>query len=152
MFAELTPLIFIILALAAARLTRLVTRDTIPLVAKPRKWLHSRYPDDGDYVHRPVVVTRRWVNYLFTARWARKLPALTKPNYRAMPAGQGGEAERWFVLEGHWIGKLTSCDWCAGVWVSALIFLSFALWPIGTATLAVLPALAQLVGLQAGHE
>lgn len=38
-------LTFLLLALAVARLTWLVTEDHLPLVAKPRKWIIDRKPE-----------------------------------------------------------------------------------------------------------
>lgn len=142
---------FVVLALAAARITRLVTRDSI--FGDLRSKFHDHYPPTGHYVTKPERFRLDVKDYVFRLKFVRpKQRAKYLPIYKSMPAGVGGEAERWYVTQGSFIGNLTSCDWCTGVWVSAAIFGLLFVSVNWTFILCLPFALAELVGLFAGHE
>jgi len=92
---EITALV--ILVLAAFRLTTLVVTDTI--LDRPRNWLHNQFPVSETYVtEKPKRGTARYVN---------------------------ASEPKWWVEKGTFIGDLTSCAYCAGVWISVALG---ALW------------------------
>jgi hypothetical protein len=150
MITSLSFMALIVLSLAAFRVTRLITRDSITEPLRYR--LHDRWPYAGLYVTREGRTSRRFFHWLVTFRWIKGKPAELKNRYKSMPATTGGEAERWYVNRGHWLGELTSCDWCTGFWVSVLAYVGWLLWPIGVLYVAMPWALAALVGIIAGHE
>jgi len=112
--------VFLILSLAAFRISRLVIEDTI---ADPlRSLLLSRYPGkDVEYDPGDKVVGG-------TFSMGGKLYA--------------NEPTR----TGDWLAKLISCYWCAGFWVSLLIALGYWLWA-GTLWLMLPFALSGATGI-----
>ena len=85
-------LLLVLLCLFVWRVTRLVTTDTMPLVAWPREtivlYLHPEYADDD-----------------------------AKERYIKKHGGLG--PNRWGAL-GDSLAYLITCDWCASAWVSAV--------------------------------
>lgn len=112
---------FLILSLAAFRISRLIIEDTIADPA--RSWLLSRFPgkdveyDPGDKVTGG------------TFQLAGKL-------YASYP-----------TRVGDWLAKLISCYWCAGFWVSLIIALAYWLWPTQTVWFALPWAIAAVAGI-----
>lgn len=85
-------LLLVLLCLFVWRVTRLITTDTMPLVAWPREtivlYLHPEYADEDAQ-----------------AKYARKHGSLG-PNH-------------WGAFGGS-LAYLITCDWCASVWVSTI--------------------------------
>ena len=104
---------------AAARLTRLVTRDTIT---------------------QPL---RDWVLFNRAQRQARlrnePIPAPTRPTAARARS---------------WLHSLLTCDWCAGLWISAAVVTATALWRDTPAYWGTTSALtvSHAVGLLAAHD
>jgi hypothetical protein len=82
-------LIVILIALATHRVTRIITRDAIPLVATPRE-----------------AFVQRWGTFADAATPEQKKTSLN------------GKRTNGFMRS---LAYLWECDWCASVWVSALI-------------------------------
>ena len=100
----MTPLVLAVLALASFRLTTLFVTDTI--LDRPRNALHRRFPITDTYVDE-------------------------KPRNKRVKAQYVNASEpKWFVSRGTFIGDLTSCYFCLGVWVSVGLGLAwrFADW------------------------
>ena len=85
--------------LATHRATRFVTRDQFPLMALPRE----------AFVDRWSRITSRDV--------ARTLPEVRNDTARTRVSG---EDHRTNILM-HSLAYLWECDWCASVWVGALV-------------------------------
>lgn len=82
---------FLILALASFRVTRLVVQDSI--LDRPRHWFHWHWPPTGsEWKTRPKHGKSAYVN-------------ASEPKFR--------------VVKGTFLGNLTECFYCSGVWVSA---------------------------------
>lgn len=143
---QITFLALVVLGLAAARITRLVTRDTI--FDRPRTAIRNRYPAAGDFVSKFERTRRRWI----TGRWAKKhgKPARITV-YRSQPTQHDGQ-HTFYVTRGSYFGGLISCDWCTGVWVAAALALVVTLAPVGYLYVAVPFAIAEIVGLAAARE
>ncbi|WP_156291661.1 DUF1360 domain-containing protein [Oceanobacillus salinisoli] len=47
----------------------------------------------------------------------------------------------------YWIGDLLNCHWCTGMWISALLFGLYVLWPAGTEVLIIVLAIAGAAGI-----
>jgi hypothetical protein len=86
---NLTLIHLLILSFGAYSITRLIVTDDFPMFAKPRKWLHHRFPYEG--MQDPQKPVR--------GKSTRSGPV-------------------FYVTEGHWLGELTHCPWCMGWWVS----------------------------------
>jgi hypothetical protein len=100
----MTATYFVILGLAAFRLTRLVIDDTI---TKPlRSWVFIRWPaQDVEYEAGDKVT-----------------------------GGTFQMAGKLYANEPTWIGDrlatLLGCYACTGFWVAVIVFLAYGLWPI----------------------
>jgi hypothetical protein len=40
------------------------------------------------------------------------------------------ESGGWLAVEPHWIGKLVSCPWCVGLWVSGVVVAGWVWVPV----------------------
>lgn len=110
---SLTLLSVFLLSFGSYSITRLIVTDGFPLFAKPREWVKERFPPEG-----------------YTSK--------TKP-----PRGKAnrpGGGNTWYVYEGHWIGDLIDCPWCAGWWVGLGTLTAY--WFQPAVTLLVLTPLA----------
>lgn len=116
---NLTFIQLIILAIGSYSITRLIVTDDFPLFRIPRKWIKDRFPPD-DYAMEVRPPSR--------VKWRRTSNGV------------------YVVEEGHWIGELISCPWCAGWWVSLAVWVSFLFLPTLTLGLLVPFALRALVG------
>lgn len=98
-------------------LTRIMIEDT--LFDRPRNWFFDRFPHDG-----------------YTTKRKPK-----RGTYMQVSNGY------WTVTKGTYLGKLMSCAWCAGFWVSLIVFAAAMISPLWTLLigfplgLRVLPAL-----------
>lgn len=109
-----------ILCLGAYSITRLVVTDSLPWVSKPRERIMEKFPPEG------------WVSEDRPKRG------------KSVSVSQG-----WVTKEGHWLGELLSCPWCAGFWISFPICIAFFFWTEIT-LLVLLPfALRAVVGVVA---
>lgn len=115
------PIVFslIVLAMACYSVTRLIVTDDFPLFEKPREWLKLRFPPSG-------------------TTWKKRPPERVQS--RALSSGI------WAVDQGHWIGDLISCPWCAGWWVSLAATILFFITPTWTIALCIPFALRAFVG------
>jgi len=107
-------LVAVLTALATHRLTRFVTRDQFPLMALPReafvvRW--SRIPIDPATSQADAALVRRHRNDTF------------KPK-------KDGTGSRQTNLLMHSLAYLWECDWCASVWVGALVTLGAWHWTV----------------------
>ena len=78
----MTTLEFVVLVLAVHRLTHLIVEDHVPIVAKPRDWIGSKWPD-GNF------------NYLVNCFWCSSVwcaAAAVGLLYAYTPAGWDGVA------------------------------------------------------------
>lgn len=89
-----TWLLYILIALAVHRLTRLVTRDKFPLIAVPRYYVTNWFDPSDEYKTAQVV-----------RRKARGLEEVRG---------------HWGVV-GQSLAYLWECDWCVSMWVSAAV-------------------------------
>lgn len=106
------------LALAAYRLTRIVTLDGF---TEPwREAIFDRWPPDPDRAG--------W-------RYVKQHRALAK---RAVGAARPPV---------HWIGQLIECPWCIGWWISGAVVLAAALVGSVPLPVVVWPAVSTVVGL-----
>lgn len=98
-------LLVVLLALAAHRITRVITRDKLPLIDIPREAFVKRWGVyDGmervkdDVTRNALVRSWRWF-------WAAEFPAID------------GAHRTNLVMKS--LAYLWECDWCMGMWVSA---------------------------------
>jgi hypothetical protein len=103
--------------LATYRLTRFVTRDALPLVSVPRRWIDKNwnpFPDDNV-----------WDSYKRSPQAAKDIviKALSDGGIKSRPTG-------WKRS----IAYLIGCAWCTSIWVGAgvsafvMIFIGLS-WP-----------------------
>lgn len=67
----MSPFAFVLVALAAYRLTRFLTFDTFPLVRRPREWLEKKLPE-GHWLSELTMCAfcmSGWVTPLVVAGW-----------------------------------------------------------------------------------
>lgn len=103
----------VVLALAVARLTRLVVQDTFP----PVLWLRDRLA--GEY-RQPTRAERWHPNY--------PVGELRENTSRAVPGLRGlwsldkdGQIQVWippWQHAPHWLAELITCPWCASGWIT----------------------------------
>lgn len=89
--------------LATYRVTRFVTRDQLPIVARPRRWLDKHW--------NPLPDQDAWESYLAAPPAAKKifLENLAQvTGVRSRPTG-------WKRS----IAYLVGCSWCSSIWVAA---------------------------------
>lgn len=96
MLSEVSPTLALVLCLvlllpATARVTRLVTRDKIPLIAAPRD-----------------AFVRRW------GVWEMSSDERAKLSKTERWTAIGGKRTNWLAAS---LAYLWECDWCASVWV-----------------------------------
>lgn len=93
-------LLLILLAFGTHRVTRVITRDRLPLICIPREWFVNRwgaYEDDSADDRK----TRR----------AKRRVSI------------GGDKTNWAMAS---LAYLWECDWCTSIWVGA--GLTYATW------------------------
>lgn len=86
----------LIVALAVARITRLIVRDTFPPILWAREHLLARWPSED------TSFTEEWIDGETTRYGA--------------PVIRDGDT--WYPAEPHWVGDLITCVWCCSAWVS----------------------------------
>jgi hypothetical protein len=117
----------IVLALAVARLTRLVTTDTI--FDTPREWVLKRYPNRLTTFGDSEV-----------ARGSGNV-GLLETGVRVFRS-----SEAWHPVDPVSWSYLLSCDWCASVWMGIVVWALYLIYPVTVWVLAPL-ALAQFAGV-----
>lgn len=108
----------VLACLATYRLTRLVTRDALPLVAGPRRWIDKHW--------NPFPDQNSWDAYRASPKRAQEI---VRENLTAQ-LGITARPTGWRRS----IAYLVGCAWCTSIWVSAgvtafvMIFIGLT-WP-----------------------
>lgn len=129
------PIDLAIDALAAARITMLLTADTLPLVRIPRERLQHRYPPEGSTLTQAEWQTASDVqlapDQFPRVRMKRAGVHLWAQIHERQVDGHPGSdpAIIYTAEKGHPLGNLISCAWCTGWWVSAGVVLARAVLP-----------------------
>ena len=116
-------LTYILIALAAHRLTRIVTRDKFPLIAVPRYYITNWLDPSDEY----------------RQLYARKHPDREPPKTRLGLFGQS-------------VAYLLECDWCVSVWVSGAVVYCTSTWTSVPLPVLVWLAASTVTGLIASTE
>lgn len=132
-------LLVVLLSLAAHRITRLLTRDKLPLIDIPREAFVSRWGAYDGAGRIKDDVRRNWLVRTFRWFFAAEFPAI-----------KGGGVRTNLVMKS--LAYLWECDWCMGVWVSSALvyattFYVSVPYPVLTAAVA-----ATVTGLVASYE
>lgn len=112
----------VILAFAVARITRLITTDSI--FDGPRDWVLSRWPADDTVFGDSEVTNGKLSTGVEVFR----------------------EVDGWFATYPKKWSEVITCNWCASVWVAIIVWLVYLVYPVTVTVLAPL-ALAQAAGL-----
>ena len=127
-------LTILLLGAATARLTILLTRDTLTESFRELVW-HYSPPNEDDYLRlRPSTSEERdkWKNvaglFWWELRWVREDVQVRDP--------------------GFW-GQVIACPDCAGVWIAGLVSLGYWLAPAPTIAVAIWLTLALIASLYA---
>jgi hypothetical protein len=108
----------VLACLATYRVTRFITTDAFPLIARPRRWIDKHW--------NPFPDQDAWESYVASPPQAQKIvrEALhDKYGIRSRPTGLKRS-----------IAYLIGCSWCTSIWVSAgvsafvMIFIGLT-WP-----------------------
>jgi len=108
----------VLVIMATYRITRFITRDQLPLIARPRRWIDKHW--------NPLPDQNAWESYLESPPEAKKifLDAIRKNlGIKSRPTG-------WKRS----IAYLIGCAWCTSIWVGAgvsafvMIFIGMT-WP-----------------------
>lgn len=118
-----TWLLYLLIALATHRLTRIVTRDKFPLIAVPRYHVTNWFDPSSDY--------RVW--------------------YRAKHPDRGEPKSHWGIL-GSSLAYLLECDWCVSVWVSGGLVTALTYYTSVPMPFLTWLAASTVTGLIATHE
>lgn len=94
-------LLVILICLATFRITRLITRDKLPLIDLPREAFVQRWGAYQDTQRVRVADTWRWWRYF----WAGEFESVD------------GKHQTNLVMKS--LAYLWECDWCTSVWVGA---------------------------------
>lgn len=129
----------LVLSLAAYRLTRLVTTDVITEPLRRRVWARwpdtdTVFPNDGTVAINPESPAYGTTAHGVEVFWSE-------------------DDNGWLAVQPSLVGYLVSCDWCAGLWVSAVVVAPTGLlsgwgwWtvPVWLAVGAVVGIVAELV-------
>lgn len=114
---KLTWIHLFIMSFGAYSITRLIVTDDFPMFAKPRKWLHHRFPYEG-----------------------------MQPTVRPLRGKVTRAGSTYYVTEGHWIGELTHCPWCMGWWISLAAVAGYWVKPYWTLAILFPFALRAVIG------
>jgi hypothetical protein len=103
--------------LATYRLTRFITRDTLPLVSRPRRWIDKHW--------NPFPDENAWDAYRASPKRAKEIvqESLRELGIKSRPTGLKRS-----------IAYLVGCAWCTSIWVGAgvsafvMIFIGLT-WP-----------------------
>jgi hypothetical protein len=137
-FRDPTWLQFVIVVLGAWRVTRLVNVDDITLGLRTRVTGLT----DSEY--------NRWAKWIWELQQAREErggdpidPWSDPPPWDGPPVPVGR-----FRFK---VAQLVRCPWCAGFWISVLVWLAWWAEPRGTLAVAVPLATSAIAGLVAKH-
>lgn len=137
--------LLLVLAVATASITRLVVTDGFPLGGL-RRWVRSRWPAWSDqFSDSDVTVTLRYTGE-DEYRELLRVPSSALPvkdyrpvAYRHAETGRhltpeyhsNGQPTGLYVAEhGTWLGELTDCPYCTGMWVG-FATAAVAVWQVG---------------------
>lgn len=121
----------VILALAVARLTRLITADSITEPA--REWLLRRWPTDDTLFGDSEVEIDHGRHLLRTG-------------VEVVRSRDG-----WIAVRPYRWSEVLTCYWCAAVWVGITVWLAYLAYPVTEMVLTPL-ALAYVASFLIGHE
>lgn len=120
---------FVILSLAVARLTRLLTTDS--LTEPIRRWFLYRWPnEDTKFGDSELAHQER-----------------DDPQPRHLPTGvEVINVDRaWVALYPKKWSEVLSCDWCAAIWIGIAVWIAYWFYPVTEVILTPL-ALAYVAG------
>jgi uncharacterized protein DUF1360 len=118
-----TWLLYLLIALAVHRLTRLTTRDKFPLISLPRYYVTNWLDPSTEYIQT----------------YQKKHPD--------RPAPQA----HWGII-GSSLAYLWECDWCVSVWVSAALVTGLTHFISVPMPFLIWLAASTVTGLIASHE
>lgn len=118
-----TWLLYLLIALAVHRLTRIVTRDKFPLIAVPRYHVTNWFDPSDEY--RAV--------------------------YRVKHPDREGPKSHWGIF-GSSLAYLLECDWCVSVWVSGGLVTGLTYFTSVPMPTLIWLAASTVTGLIATHE
>jgi hypothetical protein len=118
-----TWLLYLLIALAVHRLTRIVTRDKFPLIAVPRYHVTNWFDPSDEY--RDV--------------------------YRVKHPDREGPKSHWGIF-GSSLAYLLECDWCVSVWVSGGLVTGLTYFTSVPMPMLIWLAASTVTGLIATHE
>jgi hypothetical protein len=102
----------VVLTLAAARLTRLVTLDGI--TAPIRRFIDYRWPgEDTTFADSEVQING-------TDTLGNTIGYLHKTRVDVFKSG-----DAWYATKPRWAGNLISCPWCIGFWIAVAVWASY---------------------------
>lgn len=110
-----------ILALAVARLARLVASDSI--LDRPRNWVLRRWPASSTtFGDSEVEIPESF---------------LDRPDAMPTYSTAGGaevfwDGDAWYPLDPHWLGNLVACYWCNSFWIGLTVWIGYGLYPDAT--------------------
>lgn len=103
----MTATLVILLVLAVYRLTRLVTRDNLPLIAMPREAFVLRWGAYTGVARERDEVRRNWIVRLWRFFWGGQWPSID------------GAHRTNLVMKS--LAYLWECDWCMSIWVGGAV-------------------------------
>lgn len=129
-------LVFLVDALAAYRITRLIVADGFPPVKRLREWLLRRWPADD---------TRYWPSEV---EWDtdNEQHHLVASGRQVVAYVDETDGELFVPLDGHWFGDLITCYLCAGTYVAVgavVARIHWGWWP----NIALVAAVGAVIGL-----
>lgn len=98
-------LLVVLLSIAVYRLTRVITRDKLPLIDIPRNAFVLRWGAYDGIGREKDDVRRNWLVRAFRWFWASEFPAIAEGRKTNL------------VMKS--LAYLWECDWCMSVWVGA---------------------------------
>lgn len=101
-------------ALAVFRLTRLITEDVFPPVARVRNAIWRRYPPVGQMLPHDEWAIADGGQHAF--RWSVVAGLSVRTEVAVMPHPSGA-----MVTEPHPIGELIGCPWCVSPYVAIAV-------------------------------
>jgi len=122
-----TWLLYLLIALAVHRLTRLITRDKFPLIAIPRYHVTNWLDPSDEYI----------------VQWRAK--------HAGRPIEQHPPKPHWGIV-GQSLAYLWECDWCVSVWVSGGLVTALTHFVSVPMPFLIWLAASTVTGLIATHE
>lgn len=129
----MTWLTLVIAMLAASRITRLITSDTITEPA--RRYLLIRHPGSDTLFGDSEVKGDGKDTY------GRQVGTLRDSGVDVVKTKPG-----WIAVHPRFLGNVISCHWCTGIWVAVVVWAVVWFYPVTVPFLAAL-AVAEVIGL-----